>query len=148
MKKVTFYFLQHHQKIKNMSAHEALSCTIALENWRSGKRVLIACTNKKQAQHLDQELWNFKFHAFIPHNLSNEGIKIGAPISLCWPGQYNNLLYDVLITLQLQFLEFTTTFNQVIDFVPYERTLKELARNRYRSYRNVGFNLTTAISPI
>lgn len=32
----------------------------------------------------------------------------------------------------------------MIDFVPYEDSLKQLARERYKAYRMAGFNLNTA----
>jgi len=35
----------------------------------------------------------------------------------------------------------------VIDFVPYEESLKQLARDRYKAYRSVGFQLNTATPP-
>ncbi len=32
----------------------------------------------------------------------------------------------------------------MVDFVPYEDSLKQLARERYKAYRVAGFNLNTA----
>jgi DNA polymerase-3 subunit chi len=68
-------------------------------------------------------------------------------VELCWPGKLGNATRDLLISLQQQFADFATAFHQVVDFVPYEDTLKQLARDRYKAYRSVGFHLTTAMQP-
>ena len=52
-----------------------------------------------------------------------------------------------MICLQTEFADFATAFHEVIDFVPYEDALKQLARERYKIYRSVGFQLTTATPP-
>ncbi|MGS9102728.1 DNA polymerase III subunit chi, partial [Salmonella enterica subsp. enterica serovar Infantis] len=46
--------------------------------------------------------------------------------------------------LRTSFAEFDTAFTEVVDLVPYEETLKQLARERYKAYRVPGFNLNTA----
>jgi len=43
--------------------------------------------------------------------------------------------------------DFASAFHEVIDFVPHEDDLKQLARDRYKAYRSVGFQLTTATPP-
>jgi DNA polymerase-3 subunit chi len=53
----------------------------------------------------------------------------------------------LLISLLGNFADFATAFHEVVDFVPYEDSLKQLARERYKAYRSVGFNLTTATPP-
>ena len=55
---------------------------------------------------------------------------------------------DLLISLLPHFADFATAFHEVIDFVPYEDTLKQLARDRYKAYRSVGFQLNTAAPPL
>ncbi len=130
-----------------LSSHEALACTLAAERWRSGKRVLIACESREQAERLDEALWQRDTDAFVPHNLAGEGPKYGSPVELCWPEKRGNAARDLMINLQLQFANFATAFHEVIDFVPYEDTLKQLARERYKAYRSVGFHLTTATPP-
>ncbi|EFA6167590.1 DNA polymerase III subunit chi, partial [Escherichia coli] len=48
------------------------------------------------------------------------------------------------ISLRTSFADFATAFTEVVDFVPYEDSLKQLARERYKAYRVAGFNLNTA----
>jgi DNA polymerase III subunit chi len=85
---------------------------------------------------------------FVPHNLAGEGPHYGAPGgAYAWPGKRGNAPRELLICLQTEFADFATAFHEVVDFVPYEDALKQLARERYKAYRSVGFQLTTATPP-
>ncbi|KAA8999329.1 DNA polymerase III subunit chi [Affinibrenneria salicis] len=147
MKNATFYLLEHNTPEGELSACEALSCDLAAGAWRAGKRVLIACEDEQQAFRLDDALWQRPPDAFVPHNLAGEGPRQGAPVELAWPGRRGSATRDVLISLLPAFADFATAFHEVIDFVPCEDSLKQLARDRYKAYRSVGFQLTTATPP-
>lgn len=147
MKKGTFYQLQQPSPQAEYEAHEWLACELAAEAWRNGKRVLIACEDQLQAEKMDEALWQRDPHQFVPHNLAGEGSRYGSPIEICWPNKRGNTPRDILINLQSQFADFATAFHEVIDFVPIDETLKQLARDRYKTYRSVGFNLTMATPP-
>lgn len=146
MKKVTFYLIEQLSLQVELESHEWLACQLTAENWRMGKRVLIACEDQIQAEKLDEILWQSEPHQFVPHNLANEGPHYGAPIELCWPTKRGISARDILINLQLTLANFATAFHEVIDFVPIDEHLKQLARERYKTYRNMGFNLIMAAS--
>lgn len=147
MKNALFYILDHDKHVDDLNAMESLACELAAEQWRMNKRVLIVCENQQQAEKLDEALWRKDPHQFVPHNLAGEGPRYGAPVELCWPEKRGNAPRAVLINLQSQFVDFATAFHEVIDFVPHEETLKQLARERYKVYRNVGFSLKTTPAP-
>ncbi len=85
MKNATFYLLDNDTTVDGLSAVEQLVCEIAAERWRSGKRVLIACEDEKQAYRLDEALWARPAESFVPHNLAGEGPRGGAPVEIAWP---------------------------------------------------------------
>lgn len=147
MKNATFYLLDHDTHVDDLSAVEALACDLAETRWRAGKRILIACENEQQAIRLDEALWQRPANAFVPHNLAGEGPRYGAPVELAWPQRRGNAPRDLLISLLPQFADFATAFHEVIDFVPFEESQKQLARDRYKAYRSVGFQLNTATPP-
>ncbi|WP_176487902.1 DNA polymerase III subunit chi [Candidatus Regiella insecticola] len=162
MKNVTFYLFEQIEKKKligrdqltkannannELNRYEALACELAAKYWRLGKRVLIACESLQQAERLDEALWQRSPEQFVPHNLAGEGPKQGAPIELAWPERRGSSPRHLLINLLSQIADFVTVFQEVIDFVPYEEHLKQLARERYKSYRRVGFHLSTAKLP-
>lgn len=144
MKNATFYLLDNDTPAGPLSAVEALVCELAAERWREGKRVLVACENEQQAIRLDEALWQREPHHFVPHNLAGEGPRFGAPVELAWPQRRGSAPRDILISLLPGFADFATAFHEVIDFVPYEESQKQLARERYKAYRTAGFHLTTA----
>ncbi len=82
MKNATFYLLDNDTTVDGLSAVEQLVCEIAAERWRSGKRVLIACEDEKQAYRLDEALWARPAESFVPHNLAGEGPHGDAPGSV------------------------------------------------------------------
>ncbi|NDL65081.1 DNA polymerase III subunit chi [Acerihabitans arboris] len=147
MKNATFYLLDRQDLQDGLSAVERLACELAAFHWRAGKRVLIACDDEEQALKLDEALWQRDPAAFVPHNLAGEGPRYGAPVELCWPKRRGNAPRDLLISLLPQCADFASAFHEVIDFVPHEDALKQLARDRYKGYRSVGFQLTTATPP-
>ena len=144
MKNATFYLLDNEDTVEGLSAVEQLVCDIAAERWRTGTRVLIACEDAQPAFRLDEALWSRPPARFVPHNLAGEGPRGGAPVEIAWPQKRNSSPRDILISLRLNFADFATAFTEVIDFVPYEENLKQLARERYKAYRMAGFNLNTA----
>ncbi|PKH25751.1 DNA polymerase III subunit chi [Enterobacterales bacterium CwR94] len=147
MKNALFYLLESDAPSGELSTVEALVCELAAERWRAGQRILIACTDEQQAIRLDEALWQRPPASFVPHNLAGEGPKYGAPVELAWPQRRGNAPRDLLISLLPQLADFATAFHEVIDFVPYEESQKQLARDRYKAYRSVGFHLHTATPP-
>lgn len=142
-KQVQFYILDKTQATMPLSAMETLACDLAAKAWRLGKKVLITCETEEQALNIDEALWAREPEEFIPHNLSGEITQYATPIEISWAGKRNAQRRDVLINLQTQIPEFITSFSQVIDFVPNDEQLKTIARERYKQYRQLGWQLTT-----
>lgn len=147
MKNATFYLMNQHSISDGLTAVERLACSVVVSQWRKGKRVLIACENEAQTLRLDEALWARDLDAFVPHNLSCEGPRDGAPVEICQPQRRSNSPRDLLISLLPTYANFASTFNEVIDFVPDEVASKHLARDRYKAYRRLGFHLNMAFPP-
>lgn len=143
MKNATFYLLNQNTFSDGMTSVEWLACELATDKWREGKRVLIACENDIQAFRMDEALWSHDFDAFVPHNLVGEGPRLGAPVEICWPQRRSDAPRDLLISLLSICVDFFFAFHEVIDFVPNENILKQLARDRYKAYRSFNFQLNT-----
>lgn len=142
MKRVQFYLLSQ-ATVGDYSATEAQACELAASAWRLGKRVLIACETEAQALNIDEMLWARDPDSFVPHNLSGEVTQYATPIEVSWKGKRNAQRRDVLISLQNELPDFINSFSQVIDFVPVEETEKAQARERYKQYRQLGWQLET-----
>ncbi|MDO5053870.1 DNA polymerase III subunit chi [Pasteurella oralis] len=122
---------------------EKIACDLAASAWRLGKRVLIACETEQQALDIDEALWARDADEFVPHNLSGEVTTYATPIEISWKGKRNAQRRDLLINLQVTVPDYVGSFNQLIDFVPTEESLKVLARERYKQLRQLGWQLST-----
>jgi DNA polymerase-3 subunit chi len=144
---VTFYLLHPSQSADGLAVQEALVCDLAGSLWSQDQRVLIACESQEQAHRLDEALWQRPLHRFVPHALAGENFCHSAPIEIYWPTQPFRSGRTLLISLMPYWVEFASRFTRVIDFVPPDPELKQLARQRYQAYRQAGFQLTTAEPP-
>lgn len=142
MKQATFYIINQAQ-VNELSVVEDLACDLATQQWRAGKKVLITCENEQQAFRIDDALWARHPDDFVPHNLSGESTPYPTPIEISWAGKRNAQRREVLISLQRQIPDFVASFNQVIDFVPTDEAEKAIARERYKQYRQMGWQLAT-----
>lgn len=136
MKQVQFYVLTQDNIYEQ-------ACDLAAKAWRLGKRVLIACETEQQAFEIDERLWAREPDSFVPHNLSGEVTQYATPIEISWKGKRNAQRRDLLISLQQAIPEYVTSFTQVIEFVPIQETEKAQARERYKQYRQMGWQLST-----
>ncbi|MDU8924154.1 DNA polymerase III subunit chi [Pasteurellaceae bacterium LIM206] len=143
VKQAKFYVIEQAQPAGELSAVEILACDLAAQAWRLGKRILIACETEQQAFNLDEALWQRDAEQFVPHNLSGEATNYATPIEISWIGKRNAQRRDLLISLQHNVPDFAQSFTQVIDFVPSNEQEKAIARERYKAYRQMGFEMET-----
>lgn len=146
MKKVIFYLLENPTPANDAGVlfKEQLACEKIVEAWQNRQRVLVACQDQAQAERIDEYLWQLDTENFVPHNLAGEGLKSGSPVEICWPQKRSsNGSRHLLINLQEQYPEFAGVYRDIIDFVPIEEQQKSLARERYKTYKQAGFNLKT-----
>ena len=142
-KQAQFYVIEKTGAKDGLSPEESLACELAADAWRLGKKVLIACETEQQALNLDEALWQRDPEQFVPHNLSGEITNYATPIEISWVGKRNSQRRDLLISLQTSVPDFAQSFNHIIDFVPADETRKAQARERYKQYRQRGWQLST-----
>ncbi|VFP84527.1 DNA polymerase III subunit chi [Candidatus Erwinia haradaeae] len=148
MKRATFYLLWSSTASYLIDNQTQWICNLVHAQWREKRKgILVACLDQQQAIQLDQALWTWAPHTFLPHNLVGQGPTHGAPVELIWPPQCPDTSYDLLITLLPQCINYASSFSEVIDFVPLAESCKALARARYKTYRNLGFTLHTKQLP-
>lgn len=146
---VCFYLLSDtpadHQAQQNelstVPAHFTLACRLCADLYRAKQRVFVYTADQKQAEVFDQLLWQFDAERFVPHNLSGEGPKYGAPVEISWQAPRQNR--QVLINLADSVPAFANRFSQIIEFVPTAGHEKAQARERFKQYRQLGLNPQT-----
>jgi len=148
---VMFYLLDD-EKAKNESADISKNddakdtssafyhaCLQASHFYRQNQRVFIYTQDKQSAEHIDELLWAFDSDSFVPHNLSGEGPKQGAAVEIS--NQAPRGRRPVLINLTSTVPEFANQFQFIVDFVPSDESLKQQARERFKTCRQWGFKV-------
>ncbi|WP_445766993.1 DNA polymerase III subunit chi [Rheinheimera sp.] len=128
-------------ELSSTPAHFALACQLCADLYRAKQRVFVYTADQKQAEAFDELLWQFDAERFVPHNLSGEGPKYGAPIEISWQAPRQNR--QVLINLADTVPAFANRFSQIIEFVPATEHEKAQARDRFKHYRQLGVNPQT-----
>lgn len=121
-------------------------CRLATDCYRQGLGVFIYTTDQARAEAIDERLWQQEADSFVAHNLQGEGPRQGAPVVIGWqPPQGGRA---VLINLAPDAPAFARRFGQLHDFVPASDPGKQQARERFKAYRQAGFELTTEPVPL
>ena len=136
---VNFYLLDEtapQNELSTVPAHFALACQLCADLYRAKQRVFVYTADQQQAEAFDELLWQFDAERFVPHNLSGEGPRYGAPVEISWQAPRQNR--HVLVNLADTVPAFANRFNQIIEFVPADAQLKAQARDRFKHYRQLG----------
>lgn len=134
MTRVDFYVLH------DQNPAEKFACALSTKIIRQGLNIHIHTDSRDTAGSMDDYLWTFKDVSFLPHKLVDESDRLETPITIGWDGcnPGNN---DVLINLGLNIPDFADTFDRIIEIVAANGPIREQARDRYRQYRDMGFEL-------
>ncbi|NQZ80324.1 MAG: DNA polymerase III subunit chi [Colwellia sp.] len=121
------------------------ACQQAAKFYRNNQRVFIYTENQQDAHDIDEMLWAFEPDSFVPHNLTGEGPRNGAAVEISWQMPTNRR--PILINLTSTVPNFASQFSTIIDFVPTDETLKQQARERFRTCRQWGFAVDNQAVP-
>ena len=116
------------------------ACQLSHKAMQSGVRTIISAHDAAVADALDKLLWHYPPTAFIPHCCTDAA---GA-------GQMNVLLshgsdrfphHDLLISLHSECMPFFSRFERVIEIVGSDAEDSRLGRERFKFYRDRGYEL-------
>jgi len=117
------------------------ACVQSAHFFRQQKKVFVLAKDQAQAHQFDELLWQFDPDSFVPHNLVGEGPKQGSPVEIGWQPPRGRR--QILINLTSTMPNFAGNYSHVIDFVPAIEADKQLARDRFRACRQMGFLVET-----
>ncbi|WP_448211877.1 DNA polymerase III subunit chi [Colwellia sp. MEBiC06753] len=122
-------------------ANVQYACALAANYYRQQQKVYILTNDQAQAHQVDELLWSFEPDSFVPHNLVGEGPRQGAAVEIGWQPPKGRR--PVLINLSQTMPTFAGQFSHIVDFVPNAENEKQLARERFKACRQMGFNVDT-----
>ena len=134
MTEILFYITEQ----AGQGVRDALAWRIADKAWRQGRRVYVHCEDEQHSRHLDALFWSRPATGFLPHGLAGQA----APVVLGHgddPGEH----HDVMINLNPRVPDFATRFQRVAEMITGDAPLREAGRERFRFYRERGFDIRT-----
>ena len=136
MPQVDFYILEQ----KRHPDH--LVCQLANKACQQGLMVQIHTSDQESAQSLDDRLWTFNDISFIPHALYRKGDSNESQVLITWLEQPESHT-DVLMNLSGRIPDKAENFARIIEVVASDDKSRKFARQRYRDYRDRGYDLET-----
>ena len=124
-------------------ALERFACRLVETVWQRGHAVLVLAASDTAARRLDDLLWTFREESFVPHRRLGAGDSpSGEPVVVTSPGLWNGEL-DVLLNLTPAVPEESARAPRIAEVVPHHGPGRDAARQRFREYRDRGFELRT-----
>ena len=117
------------------------ACQLCHKALQNSVRVVISTPDALMADSLDSLLWQFPATAFIPHCRSDAADAALHPVVIC-VGADNFPFYELLISLHDECTPFFSRFDRVIEIVSQDATDSRRGRERYKFYRDRGYELS------
>jgi len=113
---------------------------MASKAWSAGNHVYMYTETEDTAKKLDDLLWTFRDISFVPHEIYNKTENNEVPITIGF-GNHFPKHSQVMINLDYKIPEFAEKFSRIIEIVENNEKNKEIARQRYRQYKESKYEL-------
>ena len=143
MNTATFYIVQPESPQSKKEGFEAYVLFLIRHFVAQGAKVYINADNKEESLYWDELLWQLPPEQFIAHNLIGEGPKNSTQVEIGYTQLRPSWNRQIVINLAKDKTNFAGTFAQVVDFVPCDEKTRQTARERYKIYRQAGYQMQT-----
>jgi DNA polymerase III subunit chi len=138
MPRVDFYVLSE----VGTQAQHRYACKLAEQAFEAGTRTYLRTASPAESVALDELLWTYSDRAFLPHEIAGTGgpshalvtAVIGNDVA---PAGFRKLLINTAADMPADADE----FEQIAEVVDADPGRKQLARDRFRQYRERGWAL-------
>ncbi|MGF1697305.1 DNA polymerase III subunit chi [Vibrio lamellibrachiae] len=143
MANATFYIVSPKSPQASQAGFDDYVLFLSKHFAQQGAKVYLNGHGKIHAERIAELFWQSEPEHFVAHNLVGEGPKYGTNIEIGHQNVKPTWNRQIVINLADNNTTFAKQFSEVVDFVPCEENAKQLARERYKIYRQAGFNLQT-----
>ena len=134
MTRVDFFF-----NVPNKAAHVA---DLSRRAAQRGRRLMLLTASQQEADKLSVLLWSNPPTGFLPHCHATHPRAAETPVIIDW--RHDTLPHDdILINLDKPYPPFFSRFRRLIEVVGLEEYDRAAARERYRFYRDRGYEIKT-----
>lgn len=143
MTRVDFYILPD----ADPAQRPLLACRLAEKACGQGLKVYVHTATEGEALHLDELLWTFRDGSFLPHAIAKGTDPASAesesvPVLVGHDHEPSTHM-DVLINLDMEVPRFFGRFERVAELVDQRPEQLARSRERYRFYRERGYELNS-----
>jgi len=115
------------------------ACQLSHKAMQNGVRVLLHTPDETTANKLDKLLWHFPATAFLPHCHSHDAYAATMPVVIGHDDIFPHS--ELLISLHGECVPFFSRFERVIEIVGTDAEDSRLGRERFKFYRDRGYEL-------
>lgn len=126
----------------NVADKLVTACRIVAKGYGLKRRIMVFCPDADTAQRVDRMLWTVPATGFIPHCAPGNALAALTPVIVDYVG--DEPLHDqVLLNLRPERPSFFGRFERLIEIVSADDEDRRQARERYKFYRDRGYELRT-----
>ena len=138
MTKIDFYLLS----AVGQAARDTMACKLVDKVYQLEHKIYIHTGSQQNATQIDDALCTFRPGSFIPHCIYQPGKESPEPVMIGYQDQIPEI-HDVLLNLADEVPLFFSQFDRVAEFVDADEGSRALARQRFKFYKDRGYDLTT-----
>ena len=142
MTRVDFYVLDDATEL----ARERFACRLIDKAYRMKHRIFVHAADQPAARRLDSMLWTFRDASFVPHVLdtpeTDPGLGEATPVRI-GAGAEPGFDAELMVNLGDEVPLFFSRFDRVAEIVPGDPGARAALRERFRFYRDRGYELET-----
>ena len=119
-----------------------VACALSAKAYGLGLKVFVRCPDRAVAQLVDRMLWTAPSIGFTPHCGPGDALAPVTPVIVDADGA-EPPHDDVLVNLGPGWPPYFSRFRRLVEIVSRDEADRELARERYRHYRDRGYEIRT-----
>jgi DNA polymerase-3 subunit chi len=124
----------------NASHKLQIACRIAAKAVSQQMRILIMAPDEAVAREIDRLMWINPATGFLPHCMSTDKLAVETPVLIARSSEA--LPHDeLLLNLGIQPPASFSRFRRLVEIVSHDEVDKQLARERFRFYKDRGYEL-------
>ena len=135
---VDFYILEQGNEDKTLR----FACQRVEQAYQAQQKIYLHVDSYELAERLDKLLWTFRDDSFLPHQIISPDYP-DSPIQIGYKDEGPPSSRELMINLAKNIPSFYPQFNRIIEIISSDSTAQQAARERYRQYRDHGFELNT-----
>jgi DNA polymerase-3 subunit chi len=117
-----------------------VACQLVAKALQQQLHVVIYAPDEGAARGIDRLLWTFQAIGFVPHSMATNALAGETPVVIAREeGEISR--YQLMLNLHAEAPSSFSRFDRLIEIVGKDDDDRRLARNRYRHYRDRGYEV-------